>query len=127
MILATCRREKSQVPTWHTTRTLDYQTGGKPRVSTDYQSLDLSLSEECVADPARGQPNFLNSMSIGDCALALRHSTIIFCTRTQGHGNQHGMGEGIMGQDRCEWTSIPNFFSGARRKLNDVVPPHVLI
>jgi hypothetical protein len=66
-------------------------------VSTDYQSLDLSLSEECVADPARGQPNFPNSMSIGDCALALRHSTIIFFTRTQGHCNQHGMGESIMG------------------------------
>jgi hypothetical protein len=26
-----------------------------------------------------------------------------------------------------EWTSIPNFFSGGRRKLNDVVVPHVLI
>ena len=32
-----------------------------------------------------------------DCAPALRHSPIIFCTRTQGHCNQHGMGEGIMG------------------------------
>jgi hypothetical protein len=27
----------------------------------------------------------------------LRHSAIIFCTRTQGHCNQHGMGEDIMG------------------------------
>jgi len=32
-----------------------------------------------------------------DCALALRYSAIILCTRTQGHCNQHGMGEGIMG------------------------------
>ena len=23
-----------------------------------------ALSEECIADPARGQPNFLNAMSI---------------------------------------------------------------
>ena len=32
-----------------------------------------------------------------DCAPALRHSAIIFCTRTQGRCNQHGMGEGILG------------------------------
>ncbi len=32
-----------------------------------------------------------------DCAPALRRSAIIFCTRTQGRCNQHGMGEGIVG------------------------------
>ena len=32
-----------------------------------------------------------------DCAPALRHSAIIFCTRTQGRCNQHDMGEGILG------------------------------
>jgi hypothetical protein len=31
------------------------------------------------------------------CAPALRHSAIIFCTRTQGRCNQHDMGEGILG------------------------------
>ncbi len=55
------------------------------------------------------------------------HSAIIFCTRTQGRSSQHGMGERIMGEDHCEWTSIPNFFSCGRRKLNDVILRHVLI
>jgi len=87
------RRSQPGTPLAHWITKLEENRG----VSTDYQSLDLSLSEECVADPARGQPNFPNSMSIGDCALALRHSTIIFFTRTQGHCNQHGMGESIMG------------------------------
>ena len=36
--------------------------------------------------------------SESDCPSALRHSAIIFCTRTQGHCNEHGMGEGIMGR-----------------------------
>ena len=30
------------------------------------------------------------------CTSLIR-SAIIFCARTQGHRNQHGMGEGIMG------------------------------
>ena len=29
--------------------------------------------------------------------------------RTNGGCNEHGMGESILGQDCCEWTSIPNF------------------
>jgi hypothetical protein len=32
-----------------------------------------------------------------DCAPALRHCAIIFCARTHGRCNQHGMSEGIMG------------------------------
>jgi hypothetical protein len=52
----------------------------------------------------------------GDCAPALRHGAIIFCTRTLGRCNQLGMGKGILGQDSSEWTSIPNCFNGGRRK-----------
>jgi len=44
-------------------------------------------------------------------------------TTVTGGCNQHGMGEGILGQDGCEWTSITNLFSGGRRKFNDVVIP----
>ncbi len=32
-----------------------------------------------------------------DCAPALRHSAIIFSSRTNGGCNQHGMGEAILG------------------------------
>ncbi len=44
------------------------------------------------------QPSPPVSKTFGShCAPALGHSAIIFCARTQGRCNQHGMGKGIMG------------------------------
>ena len=83
---------------------------------------------EGVSSPNDRSPSPPGSKGFGNhYAPVLRYSAIISCTRTQGRCNQHDMGEGILGQDRCEWTSIPNFFGGRSRKLNDVVLPHVLI
>jgi hypothetical protein len=48
--------------------------------------------------PDKRSAEFARFQTFGsDCAPTLRHSAIIFCTRAQGHSNQHGMGEGIMG------------------------------
>jgi hypothetical protein len=39
-------------------------------------------------------------------------NAIIFCIRTPGRCNQYDRGEGILSQDRCEWTSIEEPLQG---------------
>ena len=54
------------------------------------QSSDKQQAMELTTD-------FLGEDRHEFVAPASRHSAIMFCPRTQGRCNQHGMGEGILG------------------------------
>ena len=69
---------------------------------------------------------WLLTRKIGEQTCSAWHRPMLRFERvTARSANQHRVGEDILRQDRCESTSIPNFFTGGLRKLTDVAVPHV--